>query len=59
MKVTFVATEDGEVVTLLSGEYDTLPDIFELFKNFLRANGFDPDSYDFSPSLFEGLDEDE
>jgi hypothetical protein len=48
MKFTFISEIDGELTSMVSAHGETMPQVFELFMNFLRANQFYPDDYDFA-----------
>jgi hypothetical protein len=52
MKITFISEVDGELTCLVSGHGETIPQLFEMFMNFLRANQFHPDDYDFADEDF-------
>lgn len=48
MKFKFISEIDGELVCMVSGDGETIPQLFTMFMNFLRANQFYPDDYDFA-----------
>jgi len=56
MAITFYSEQVDGTEVLITTEHEGLNEIFEVFKNFLKANGYDPDVYDFSN---EPLDFDE
>lgn len=56
MTITFYSEQENGTEVLITTEDEGLNEIFEVFKNFLKANGYDPDVYDFSN---EPLDFDE
>jgi len=56
MKLSFISEQDDGTIIQIATNAEGLSTIFEVFKNFLKANGFDPDVYDFNN---EHLDFDE
>ena len=56
MLIHFISEQDDGTAVIVKTEAEGLSAIFDVFKNFLKANGFDPDVYDFNN---EHLDFDE
>jgi hypothetical protein len=56
MLIHFISEQDDGTVVIVKTEAEGLSAIFDVFKNFLKANGFDPDVFDFNN---EHLDFDE
>jgi hypothetical protein len=56
MIIHFISEQDDGTVVIVKTEAEGLSAIFDVFKNFLKANGFDPEVYDFNN---EQLDFDE
>ena len=56
MKLSFISEQDDGTSVIVVTEAEGLSAIFDVFKNFLKANGFDPEVYDFNN---EQLDFDE
>ena len=56
MKLNFISEQDDGTQISVMTEAEGLTAIFDVFKNFLKANGFDPEVFDFNN---EHLDFDE
>jgi hypothetical protein len=56
MKLNFISEQDDGTQIFVMTEAEGLTAIFDVFKNFLKANGFDPEVFDFNN---EHLDFDE
>jgi hypothetical protein len=57
MKLNFISEQDdGTQVTVIT-DVEGLSAIFEVFKNFLKANGFDPNVFDFNQEQIDFDDE--
>jgi hypothetical protein len=56
MKLNFISEQDDGTQIYVMTEAEGLTAIFDVFKNFLKANGFDPEVFDFNN---EHLDFDE
>jgi hypothetical protein len=56
MKLSFISEQDDGTAVIVKTEAEGLSAIFDVFKNFLKANGFDPEVFDFNN---EHLDFDE
>jgi hypothetical protein len=56
MKLSFISEQDDGTSVIVATEAEGLSAIFDVFKNFLKANGFDPEVFDFNN---EQLDFDE
>jgi hypothetical protein len=57
MKLTFISEVDDSTQVCVMTEVEGLSAIFEVFKNFLKANGFDPDLFDFNQEQLDFDDE--
>jgi hypothetical protein len=57
MQIHFISEQDDGTAVIVKTEAEGLSAIFEVFKNFLKANGFDPDVYDFNNEQLEFDDE--
>ena len=56
MIIHFISEQDDGTAVIVKTKAEGLSAIFDVFKNFLKANGFDPEVYDFNN---EQLDFDE
>jgi len=57
MQIHFISKQDDGTAVIVKTEAEGLSAIFEVFKNFLKANGFDPDVFDFNNEQLEFDDE--
>jgi hypothetical protein len=57
MKLAFISEQDDGTTIQIETDAEGLSTIFEVFKNFLKANGFDPDVYDFNNEHIDFDDE--
>jgi hypothetical protein len=53
MKLNFISEQDDGTQIYVMTEAESLSAIFDVFKNFLKANGFDPEVYDFNNEQLE------
>jgi hypothetical protein len=57
MKLSFISEQDDGTMIHVATEQEGLQTIFEVFKNFLKANGFDPEIFDFNQEQLDFDDE--
>jgi hypothetical protein len=57
MKLSFISEQDDGTSVIVVTEAEGLSAIFDVFKNFLKANGFDPEIFDFNNEQLEFDDE--
>jgi hypothetical protein len=57
MKLAFISEQNDGTTIQIETDAEGLSTIFEVFKNFLKANGFDPDVYDFNNEHIDFDDE--
>ena len=57
MKLNFISEQDDGTQICVMTDAEGLSAIFEVFKNFLKSNGFDPDIFDFNQEQLEFDDE--